>query len=180
LKEITYNVTLTDITPKDIIEIGFAGEHLSKRVIFNLSDELSNEDEYEYCLYITNGGGEFFATDHLILSENSIYYDLPNYVTAISGICSLQLVIKHNEKVIFTYPAKLRFLPSSEKTTGAINYLSEISDALSICKNSAKKAQEYLNAVNDNSAEFNRINGDISNALDYILELQEYYIGGEN
>ena len=176
MRELNYYVTKNDISPKEIKECGFAGEHLATRIIFNLSEDF--DDSYNYFLQIVNGGGEFFFLDELILSDNSIIYDLPNSVTAVSGICSLQLVIKDDEKIKFCFPAKIRFLSSAEKTSGAINYISEITDALTICKDAAKKAENCINTVNDNSAEFNRINGDISNALDYILALQEEFMGG--
>ena len=38
MKKITYDVTKDDIIPKGITEIGFAGEHLATRIIFNFID----------------------------------------------------------------------------------------------------------------------------------------------
>lgn len=176
MKKITYDVTKDDITPKGITEIGFAGEHLATRIIFNLAEELIDADEY--WLYITNGGGEFFAVDDVIYDGESIYYDLPNFVTAMSGIVKIQLVIKSDECVLFTFPCKLRVLSSAERTTAAVNYLSEISDALRLCKNSAALAEETLNTVNDNSDMFVKTVGDIETALEEIAFIQESYIGG--
>ena len=177
MKELTYYVTKDGIMPQGVIEAGFAGEHKATRIVFNLSNELNCADEYY--LYITNGGGEFFSSDSLDLYDDSIFYELPNYVTAISGICKLQLVLKQDDSVIFTFPCEIKILPSAEGTSGAINYLSEIDDALKICRNSAKLAQQTIDRVNDNSAEFNRIVGDIESALEEIIHMQENYIGGD-
>ena len=172
MKELTYYITKNDVSPKEIKDCGFAGEHLATRIIFNLSEEFL--DQYNYYLQIVTAGGEVIVTDQLILSEGKIIYDIPNRVTAISGICSLQLMVKEGERVNFLYPIKLRFLGSGEKTSGAINYLSEIADALNTCKNAAKKADDLA----DMTQEFLDLVGNIELALDDIIELEEYYIGG--
>lgn len=177
MKELTYYVTKDGIMPQAILDAGFSGEHLATKILFNLSNELSCADEYY--LYITNAAGEFYSTDSLDFVNNSVSYWLPNFVTAMSGICKLQLVLKQDQMVLFTFPCEIKILPSAEATSGAINYLSEISDALSICRSSAKLAAETIKRVNDNSAEHNRIVGDIETALDEIIALQQYYMGGE-
>lgn len=175
MKELTYYVTKDGIMPGGIIDAGFAGEHNATTIKFNLSEELSEADEYY--LYITNGGGEFYASDCLYCADNCVYYDLPNYVTAISGICKLQLIIKRDDVVAFMFPCEIKILPSAEKTIGAIHYLSDISDALSICKSTSDLAQKTLNIVNDNSDIFVQKLGDIELALDEIINIQNDYIG---
>lgn len=172
MKELTYYVTKDGIMPNSMMDAGFAGEHNATKIIFNLSSELSNKDEYY--IYITNGGGEFFASGCLSCENDSVFYYLPNYVTAISGICKLQLVIKNDEVVAFSFPCEIKILPSAERTQGAIEYLSEISDALKICQESKQKADKLV----DLTEEFNEIVGDIDTALDEIIELEEYYTGG--
>lgn len=173
MKELTYYVTKDGITPNEILDAGFAGEHNATRLIFNLSDELLEADEYY--LHITNAGGEFFAIVCSDFDEGSIIFELSNRITYINGICKLQLVLKQNNAVIFSLPCQIKILPSAEGTSGAINYLSEISDALKICQNSAQKADKLI----DMSQEFIDIVGDIDSALDEIIELENYYIGGE-
>lgn len=172
MKEITYYVTKDGIMPNSIMDAGFAGEHYATKITFNLSSELLNKDEYY--VYITNGGGEFFASNCLSCVDNTVFYYLPNYVTAMSGICKLQLVIKHDDLVAFMFPCEIRILPSAERTQGAIEYLSEISDALKICQESKQKADQLV----DLTEEFNEIVGDIDTALDEIIELEEYYTRG--
>ena len=178
MKELTYYVTRDGIMPQGVLEAGFAGENCATRIIFNLSDELLDADKYY--LYITNAAGEFFATDSLECVNNSVFYELPNYVTAINGICKLQLVLKQDEMVAFMFPCEIKILPSAEKTSGAINYVSEISDALTICKSSAATAKKLLDTANENSAEFLKLLGDIETAVDEILEIQNSFIGGED
>ena len=176
MKELTYYVTKDDITPRDITEIGFVGESRATRIIFELSDELLDADDY--LLNIVNGGGEFFSTDSLILSENKIIYDLPDFATAISGNVKLQLVIKTDGRVLFAFPCELRVLSLGMSDISKTHYLSGISDALAICKSAAERAEETMNAVKDNSALFVETVGDIETALEEIAFIQESYIGG--
>ena len=140
MKEINYLVTKNDITPKKVQAAGLMGEHLSTRIIFTLSSELLS---YEYLLNITTGAGEFYSTDFLILSEDKIYYDLPNTITASGGICNINLIIKNGEEVMFSFPARLSFESTAEGSHNAVKYISEIANALKTCTDASNKTVDY-------------------------------------
>lgn len=170
MKELNFYLTKDSITPLDIVEAGFCGEHLATKIILNLADELIGE--YNYLLSIKNAGGEFFITDHLVLTDNKLIYTLPNAVTAISGIANINLVIKNDQSVLFSYPLRLRFLSTAERTSSAISYISEVSDALTKteefkeeAKQNAELSKNYLEETKSSIDTYEKEGQKIINAI---------------
>ncbi len=140
MRELTFTVTENSITPSSIVNAGIKGENNATTLKFNLSTDLLNKD---YELHLENAAGEIAVIDDVTATNGVITYMIPYFLTSHGGTATVNLCIKENSTVLYTYPCMLSFYPKSEDTLSAINYLGEISDALASCK-SNRQAVELL------------------------------------
>ena len=144
MREVIFSVDTGGIVPLKMQNAGVQGEDNATKVIFELDESLLNKS---YLLNITDGSGHFFATDFLTLSDGKITYSHPAEVTAVGGICQINLVIKDGDTVMFSYPARLYFEPTAEGTHTVVKYLKDIGDALDVCRECAEDAEESKQAA---------------------------------
>lgn len=124
-REIRYTVNGYGITPKTLQPGGIQGEHNVTVLYFDTSGlDLSLEDGYSLKtrLDVTDGAGAFFVSEHLQITDNMILFPIPIDITGAGGTAKFNLVFSAinqdatEEKILYSYPAYLYFLPSSYGT----------------------------------------------------------------
>ncbi len=105
----TVAVDSTVVTPLSVAEVGYAGDHLSARLIFEVCDR------HVYRLELVDGGGAYDITEPLTVNEQGeVVYDIPSQWTA-PGTATVRLVrYGDNEQVTHYAPVSLYFADREE------------------------------------------------------------------
>lgn len=152
IRTIMYTVESEGITPKTEQFGGLQGENNVTEIEFMIEDGLFDKlDEYTgtilYRIQATDGAGGFFSSELLTLNseQKTLTFPLSSDITNAGGVAYLHLIISNllndaEENILYSFPAKIRFIDTSMDGEPESIYKQGISGALAAAIKAAESA----------------------------------------
>ncbi|GEM_PF-3891173 len=154
MRKIIYTVGIDSITPASVQYGGIQGEHNATDIQFIIGDDISavlanaNESaEVYYHIDAEDSAGSHFIGEAVeYIPTEPILYSLPQHVTAAGECAALRIIFAQvnageTEKILFSYPIKLRFDSSFHGDEAESEAASEISAIIDQAKGFAGEAK---------------------------------------
>lgn len=158
MRPVTFNVSISDITPRNIMFAGVQGESGATRLEFQLDSKLLEKlmSPGTTCYYrvdTTDGAGGFHSSATIIMPNdtNKLTYELSDEITGTGGECRIFLVFTRMDdgdgtfKVLYSYPAKLWFEGSSYGSDSEALVKRQITEAVVQAENLIREAENLGN-----------------------------------
>lgn len=153
IRTIQYTVTKDEITPKTEQQAGLQGETNVTDVVFIVSNDLYTSIEALsgttlYRIQATDGAGGFHSSELLTLNatDKTVTFSITDELSNAGGICYLHLIISkmqsNTERILYSFPARLRFENTSTGSPSESSYRQDISGALFKAKQASDAAIE--------------------------------------
>lgn len=149
--------------------IALQGEGLSHSLVIEINDKLN---QYWPYLDFRKPSGEPFKTPRLTVENNKINYKLPLSLLDEKGILEVQLVLQDESGFIWKSNVK-KF--NIRHSINAVDGIPNKEDFITVAQNQLDRAENLLEEI---TQMYGESVGDVANALDHIIELQESIIGG--